>query len=113
MSSPTVPADETTSALTAASLDWGITGRWPEHLEPDYFGVDDISEIWWDPDEAGLDEIDRDGVGMWRWVDGGTRYLPGEIPEGPPKAFVEEGSVAVYAERPASEAIPGDYEPLE
>jgi hypothetical protein len=105
--------EPTPSALTEASLDWGITGRWPDDLEPDYFGVDDISEIWWDPAEAGLDEIDKDGVGMWRWVDGGTRYLPGEIPEGPPKAFVVEGSVAIYAERPASEAIPGNYEPLE
>ena len=102
----------TASALTETSLDWGDTGRWPADLEPDYFGVDDISEIWWDPNEPGLDEIDKDGVGMWRWIDGGQRYLLGEIPEGAPDAFVVEGSVAIYDERPASEAIPEDYLPL-
>jgi hypothetical protein len=104
--------EPTRSALTAGSLDWGDTGRWPAELEPDYFGTDDISEIWWDPDEAGLDEIDKEGVGMWRWIDGGRRYLLGEIPEGAPDAFVMEGSVAVYDERPPSEAIPTDYVPL-
>jgi hypothetical protein len=103
--------EPTPRAITQPTLDWGITGRWPDDLEPDYFGVDDISEIWWDPDEPGLDEIDRDGVGMWRWVDGGTRYLLGEIPSGPPSAFVEEGSVAIYETAPPEEAT-RDYEPL-
>ncbi|MDX2381355.1 MAG: hypothetical protein QNM02_16535, partial [Acidimicrobiia bacterium] len=104
--------EPTRSALTAGSLDWGDTGRWPAGLEPDYFGTDDISEIWWDPNEVGLDEIDKEGVGMWRWIDGGLRYLLGEIPVGAPDAFVMEGSVAIYAERPAGEAIPDDYVPL-
>ncbi len=99
-------------SLTASSLSWGAEGIWPTSLEPDYRGVDDISEIWWDPNEPGLDEIDTDGVGMWRWVDGGIRYKPGEIPEGPPKAFEMEGSVAIYPERPPQEQYPSDYSPL-
>ncbi len=98
-------------AVTAPQVSWGITGIWPDEMEPDYRGVDDIAEIWWDPTAAGPDEIDDQGVGMWRYVDGGARYLPGEIPEGPPKAFVEEGSVVIYDERPPEEAAP-DYEPL-
>jgi hypothetical protein len=102
----------TPRALTQPSLDWGVTGRWPADLEPDYFGVDDISEVWWDSQEPGLDEIDKDGVGMWRWIDGGTRYLLGEIPDGPPKAFVIDGSVAIYAAAPPEEATRDDYVPL-
>jgi hypothetical protein len=102
----------TQTALTAPTLDYGENGRWPADLEPDYFGIDDISEIWWDPDEPGLDEIDKEGVGMWRWVDGGQRYLYGEIPEGPPDMFVEEGSVAIYEQRPPEETSPSDYTPL-
>ena len=100
------------SRLTAPSLAWGTEGIWPDHLEPDPRGVDDVSEIWWDVDQPGLTETDDEGVGMWRWVDGGQRYKPGEIPEGPPKAFVMEGSVAIYDERPPEEQYPGDYEPL-
>lgn len=102
----------TVRALTSPSLAWGSEGIWPDDLEPDYRGVDDISEIWWDVDQEGVNEIEDEGVGMWRWVDGGTRYKPGEIPEGPPAAFVMEGSVDIYAERPPEEQYPGTYEPL-
>lgn len=100
------------SRITSPSLAWGTEGIWPEDLEPDYRGVDDISEIWWDVDQEGRTEIDDEGIGMWRWVDGGVRFKPGEIPEGPPEAFVEEGSVAIYEERPPAEQYPGTYEPL-
>jgi hypothetical protein len=101
----------TARALTGASLSWGTHGIWPDDFEPDYRGVDDIAEIWWDPTAEGPDEIDRDGVGLWRYVDGGVRYKPGEIPEGAPKAFVEEGSVTIYPEPPPEEARP-EYEPI-
>ena len=101
----------TPRALTGASLSWGIQGIWPDDFEPDYRGVDDITEIWWDAETTGPDEIDREGSGLWRYVDGGVRYKPGEIPEGPPKAFVEEGSVTIYTEPPPEEALP-EYEPI-
>jgi len=100
------------SALTAASLSYGTKGIWPERLEPDYHGVDDISEVWWDPSAIGPDEIDKEGAGLWRWVAGGLRYKPGQIPEGPPAAFVEDGSVTIYDVRPPEEATPDDYLPL-
>ncbi|MEE9414182.1 MAG: hypothetical protein V3V01_02785 [Acidimicrobiales bacterium] len=104
-------APPTRSALTAASLSWGSQGIWPDNLEPDYRGVDDISELWWDAEATGLDEIDKDGTGLWRFVNGGQRYKPGEIPEGPPQAFDSESTVTIYDERPATEAVP-DYDPL-
>jgi len=106
-------ADEPTpQALSAASLSWGNEGIWPSEIEPDHHGVDDVSEVWWDRAVEGPDEIRREGAGLWRFVDGGQRYRPGEIPEGPPAAFVEEGTVTIYEERPPGEAPPKDYDPL-
>ena len=104
-------SDPTRRALTAPSLSYGDKDRWPESQEPDYHGVDDIAEIWWDSTVEGLDEIDRDGRGMWQFVNGGQRYLLGEIPDGPPQAFELEGAVTVHLSPPASEASPR-YEPL-
>jgi hypothetical protein len=102
----------TARGVTSPSLSWGSEGIWPDDLEPDYRGVDDVSEIWWDADQPGINEIEDEGLGMYFWVDGGVRYKPTEIPEGPPKAFVAEGAVDIYPERPADEQYPGTYEPL-
>lgn len=94
--------------LTVPSLSWGDKGVWPGDLEPDYLGVDDVSEIWWDPAETGPDEIGKEGQGMYQYVDGGTRYLPGEWPESEPNVFDPEGAVSLYEERPPEETPP-DY----
>ena len=104
-------ADPTRRALTAPSLSYGDKDRWPESQEPDYHGVDDNSEIWWDPTVEGLDEIDRAGRGMWQVTNGRQRYRYGEIPDGPPPAFELDGAVTVYLSPPGSEAAPS-YEPL-
>ena len=79
---------------------------------PDYLGVDDVVEIWWDPDATGPDETDAVGAGLWRYADGGRRFLPGQMPVEPPRAFVVEGSVTGYTAgtRPASDRAP-DYPP--
>lgn len=102
----------TGESVTSPALSWGNEGFWPADLEPDYHGVDDTTEIWWDPDETGLDEIDTEGTGMWRFVDGGNRYFPGEWPETQPNVFTDEGTVTIYPERPPIEAYPDDYVPL-
>jgi len=104
--------DPTSDALTAPSISYGQKGIWPGEFEPDYHGVDDVAEIWWDPEAEGPDEIDKDGTGLWRYVDGGLRYKSGEILEGPPAAFVVDGTVTIYSERPPEEAPPSDYDPL-
>ena len=96
------------SPLTALRLSWGSKGRWPAELEPDYYGVDDQTEIWWDPTATGQDELGRDGTGMWKYVAGGKRYYPGERPEGEDPFFVQDGAVSVYTELPEGEALP-DY----
>lgn len=89
-------------------LSWGERGLWPGL---DYAGVDDQTEVWWDPDAEGEDETGVQGRGMWRYVDGGTRYLPGEWPETPPKVFDPAGAVTIYRELPEGITLP-DYEPL-
>ncbi len=104
-------AEPTARAVTGPSLSWGTEGIWPDDFEPDYRGVDDIAEIWWDPTAEGPDEIDRTAPGLWQFADGGVRYKPGEIPEGPPKAFDPDGAITIYTEPPPEEARP-TYEPI-
>ncbi len=104
-------ADPTPTYLTAPSLSWGQHDRWPGVDGDDYDGIDDITKIWWDPEATGLDEIRNEGKGLWRYVDGGQRYLLGDWPEEDFKAFDEEGTSTIYDEVPESEAPP-EYEPL-
>ena len=91
-------------AISQPSLSWGDKGVWDG---VDYHGIDDATVFWWDPVTSGPDELRREAPGMYRFVDGGTRYLPGEWPE-EDRLFVEDGSVALYTERPAGEQ-PGTY----
>ncbi|MDG2113283.1 MAG: hypothetical protein P8N02_11795, partial [Actinomycetota bacterium] len=103
--------DPTARAITAPSLSYGVQGIWPGRYEPDYRGVDDVAEVWWDPAAEGPDEIDRAGTGLWRFVNGGLRYKPGEIPEGPPSPFDTEGTVTIYDAPPPGEERPA-YDPV-
>jgi hypothetical protein len=85
-------------------LTYGDKGYWPGM---DHQGVDDATAFWWDPTVTGPDEIRKDGVGMYQFVDGGQRYLPGEWPT-VDKMFDPSGAVALYDTSPPGEA-PGDY----
>ena len=106
-------ADATARAISQPSLSWGDKQRWPESITlPDYLGVDDATEIWWNPTEVGPDELAREAEGMWMFVDGGKRYLAGEWPETDPAAFDPEGAISIYTERPPGEEINLDYESI-
>lgn len=94
----------TTPAITQPALAWGDTGFWP-YL--DHHGVDDATLIFWDPDATGPDEIRRQGSGMWRFADGGTRYLPGTWPTSS-GLFDPASSVTIFDVPPPDEAPP-DY----
>jgi hypothetical protein len=96
-------AAPTQRAVSQPSLSWGDKGIWPYD---DYLGIDDATELWWDPTATGPDEIQRSGTGMYRYSDGGKRYLPGEWPDTKPQLFVMEGSVDLYREPPPGEAPP-------
>jgi hypothetical protein len=95
----------TPDAVTNPSISFGDHDIWPY---TDYGGIDDATEIFWDPDEQGPDEINRNDTGMWRYVDGGKRYLYGEWTDDDSKAFQKEGSVAILDKPPADEQPP-DY----
>ena len=44
--------------------------------------------------------------GMWRYVNGGKRYLPGQIPSGEPSMFSSAGTVTIFSNYPPGEAPP-------
>ncbi len=75
---------------------------------PDYNAIDDSTEIWWDANATGPNEQGQVGQGMWRYSDGGKRYLPYTMPHIPDRAFVEAGSVTGY-DAPPPEDAPPDY----
>jgi hypothetical protein len=89
-------------AVTQPAITFGEHGLWDG---VDYNGIDDVTEIWWDPTAKGDDELRKPGTGMYRYVDGGKRYLPGKIPS-ELKVFDPEGTVTIYTEIPAAEAPP-------
>ena len=95
----------TLAAVSQPYLSYGDKGYWGG--VPDYQGVDDATVIWWDSVATGKDEIRRDGTGMYQYVDGGKRYLPGDWPT-EDKLFNPEGAVALYPTPPPGEER-GDY----
>ena len=95
----------TEQAISQPYLTYGDKGYWPE---PDYQGIDDTTILWWDPTATGPDEIQREGTGMYQFVDGGKRYLPGEWPT-EEKLFDPGGRGDVLrdaAARRGAEAVP-------
>lgn len=101
-------ADIVDSTVISPQISWGERGIWPG---VDYSGVDDQTEVWWDPDAEGEDETGTVGKGMWTYVDGGRRYLPGEWPESPPRVFDPKGGVTMYTDLPEGITLP-DYQPM-
>jgi hypothetical protein len=74
---------------------------------PDYLGIDDVTQIWWDATATGPDEQGKsDKPGMYRYVDMGKRYLPGQLPAGEPKAFDPTNTITIYDTVPAADQPP-------
>jgi hypothetical protein len=90
---------------------FGDHGLWDGLEGDDYGGIDDVTKVWWDPDDEAADEIHNVGRGVWQFVDGGTRYLADEWEAGSFKAFDPDGATGVLSEAPVGETPP-DYEPL-
>lgn len=92
-----------TRAVSQPYLSYGDKGYWGG--VPDYQGVDDATIFWWDPNATGPDEIRKEGQGMYQYVDGGARYLPGECPT-EDHLFDPNGAVAIYLTPPPGEEPP-------
>ncbi|MEK7425546.1 MAG: hypothetical protein AAB131_17095, partial [Actinomycetota bacterium] len=99
-------SEGTAAAVSQPFLSWGEK-LWPD---PDYQGLDDATEFWWDPTATGPDEIRKQGTGMYQFVDGGKRYLPGEWPT-EEKLFDPAGAVAMYDTPPPGEEPPSYASP--
>jgi len=59
------------------STTYGDRGIWPA---TDFSGGDDEAVVWWDPTATGPDELGGTGNGLYRYVGGDQRYLPGSMP---------------------------------
>jgi hypothetical protein len=92
-------------AVTQPMITYGNKGIWPE---TDYQGIDDMTEIWWNPNVSGPDELNHQGKGLYEFVQGGKRYLPGAWPATPPDVFTTQGAVTIYRTIPPAESHP-DY----
>jgi hypothetical protein len=73
---------------------------WGSAFPNDVAGLDTAGVLWWDPNAEGEDETGVQGKGMYRLVDGGKRYMPGQWPTEPIPFFKDEGTVTIYSERP-------------
>ena len=89
--------------VTSPSVSFGRHGVW---AGDDYGAADDVTELWWDTTAAGPDEAGSGGVGMYRYVDGGRRYLPGRQPAIDTGAFTRADSITFYDEPPPSDRPP-------
>lgn len=98
----------TQRSVTQPSLSWGDHGIWDAlGSTPDWSGIDDVAEWWWDPEVTGLDEIQREGSGMIRFVDGGTRYYPDEFDDS--TTFFDEAGTVTMLEDPPEDETPPEY----
>ncbi len=92
----------TRQAISQPYLTYGDKGFWGF---TDYHGVDDATVFWWDGEASGPDELRKDGQGMWQFVDGGARYLPGEWPSDE-RLFDPSGAEDFYTTPPPGEEAP-------
>ena len=101
----------TGNMVTTPHTSYGRHGIWDR--EPwkivDLTQYDDVTEIWWDRAAQGPDEVGNQAIGMYRYVDGGKRYLPGQHPQSPPRVFDPNNSPTILPSIPANEKAP-DYE---
>ena len=99
----------------APQVSYGNKGVFPpvpgkKTPDPDYLGIDDMVEIWWNADMSGPDEQGEEGKGMMMYANDGKRYLAGKMPKTPPDAFKKAGAVSILDDVPADQK-PKDYPP--
>jgi hypothetical protein len=88
---------------TAGAVSFGNNERWPF---TDYTAADDVTLLWWDPTATGPNESGQQGTGMYRYVDGGKRYLFGELATADLKMFDPATSPTLLPERPPEDRPP-------
>lgn len=89
--------------ISVVQRSWGNHGVWPF---PDWTAFDNVAEVWWDPSARGADEIGNVGTGMFRFVDGGRRYSPGQWPASEPRVFDPANAPTAYDQLPEPDRYP-------
>lgn len=90
-------------SVTNPAFSYGNHGLWSY---PSYNGLDDTTEIWWDETVSGPDEVNKQGQGLYRYVDNGKRYLLGQWPNTPDTAFDPANTATIFEQSPPSDAVP-------
>jgi hypothetical protein len=96
------PPPESANGL-APIFSYGKHGLWPG---TDYGGLDNINLIWWDPKATCVDETGNQGVGCYRFVDNGRRFLPGKWPTAPVKLFDPTNTITSFTSTPPEMLAP-------
>jgi hypothetical protein len=94
--------------VTQLQRSWGEHGVYPF---TDWTGFDTTTEIWWDADAVGDDEVGNSGYGQYRFIDGGKRYAPGERPSTAPRVFDAKDALTGYDALPDGDRYPEYPEP--
>ena len=85
-------------------------GRWGFFDAVDYSGIDDSTEIWWDPTVTAVDETGASGQGVWRRAHQGLRFI-NEDDAPAPNPFAEPGDTVTVLDELPEEDTPPEYPP--
>ncbi len=100
----------TGGGVTSPQVSFGNHGFFANPItkksSPDYLGIDDVALIWWDTEAEGPDESGTVGKGLWRYIDNGARYLPGEMPKTDLPVGQVDNTVTILDDVPADERPP-------
>jgi hypothetical protein len=91
------PASSTTEPILNTIDTYGQHGIWP-NTPDDPGGLDNAGLMFWDPTANGPDETGTVANGMYRFMSGGVRYLPGKWPTSPLPIFDNANTVTIYGE---------------
>ena len=96
---------------TEPQISRGDHGVWPE---TDLGGTDDAAIIWFDPTATGEDEVGNQGVGLYRYANGGQRYTLGDFPDTFEEAglFDNASSVTIFDQVPPRTRRPNTPPPI-
>ena len=87
-------------------ISFGRDGYW---RGVDRSGSDDAALIWWDPNTEGPDEVGQEGVGLYRYANGGRRYPLDDWPSAARSGLYDDAaSVTLFDELPPEDEVP-DY----
>jgi hypothetical protein len=92
-----------TTVPTRFHMSWGRHKVWKG---VDLTAGDDATVIWWDANATGPDEVGNAGTGLYRYADGGARYLPDGWPSTKVGLYDDATSTTVLTSIPSTAAPP-------